>query len=399
MDEGTFGEWLKKEGEKVHSGDMLFILEGDKASQEIESFDEGILRMLPDAPKPGATVTVGQLLGYLVEEGEEAPFEAAGAAAQADVHAVVAKSTAAAPAAPALAASVPASARRSNGRPTSPRARRVARELGLDPSRVTGTGRGGRVVERDVRAAAFGGAAGIAAAPPPASRTVGQTIPITVIRRTIAERMLAGVHEAAPVTLTTKANATNLVSLRAQYKATDFGDSTPSYTDLIIALTGTALVDHPMLAARWTDDAIVVPEHINIAFAVDTENGLLAPVIRDVPCKRVRQIATEARQLITAARAGQVSPEQMRDGCFTVSNLGGFGIDAFTPIINLPQCAILGVGRISKEPVVVDEKILAQDTVVLSLTFDHRVVDGAPAARFLDQLRRRIEQPSPWLIA
>ncbi|MCH2125667.1 MAG: 2-oxo acid dehydrogenase subunit E2 [Pirellulaceae bacterium] len=439
MDEGTFAEWLKQDGDQVNAGDMLFILEGEKAAQEIESFDSGILRIPPQGPQPGDTVAVGQLLGYLVEEGEEPPFEnisvgKATTKSSSDQESKPPQKDSNVSAGPAIRrlardlnvdltalqgtgpagritqedvraaskapANLPATATPMGGKrsTSSPRARRIARELGLDPTTVTGTGRGGRVRERDIRAAAAQAGKTTAPATSSLASLSGKTIPITPIRRTIAERMLAGIHQAAPVTLTTKVNATNLVNLRVQFKAADLGSQTPSFTDLIVKLSAVALTEHPLLSAQWTENGIVVPERINVAFAVDTAAGLLAPVIEDVGAKTIRQIATDAQALIEAANASTLTAEQMRNGCFTVSNLGGFGVDAFTPIINLPQAAILGVGRIAKEPVVVDNQIVIQEVMALSLTFDHRIVDGAPAARFLDQLRSCIEQPSPWLM-
>jgi pyruvate dehydrogenase E2 component (dihydrolipoamide acetyltransferase) len=275
---------------------------------------------------------------------------------------------------------------REAGRAISPRARRVAAELGVDWSGVQGSGRNGRIRERDVRAAAE-------------RRPAGRLIPHTPTRRTIAARMLAGVTQAAPVTLTTKVQATNLVSLRAQFKAaTPAPDAVPGYADMIVTLTALALRQHPLLQAQWAEDGLFVPDHVDIAIAVDTDAGLLVPVVRAADRLTLREVAARSRELIAQARAGRLTAEQMGGATFTVSNLGGLGVDAFTPIIHLPQCAVLGVGRIVREPAVVEDKIVPRDALTLSLTFDHRVVDGAPAARFLDALRGCLEQPAAWLI-
>jgi pyruvate dehydrogenase E2 component (dihydrolipoamide acetyltransferase) len=153
------------------------------------------------------------------------------------------------------------------------------------------------------------------------------------------------------------------------------------------------------LQAQWRDDGLLVPGRIDIAIAVDTDAGLLVPVVRSVDQQSLRQIAAQSRELIEQARAGGLSVEQMRDATFTVTNLGSLGIDAFTPILHLPQCAVLGIGRIVHEPAVVNREVVARDQLTLSLTFDHRVVDGAPAARFLDTLRRCLEQPAAWLVS
>jgi pyruvate dehydrogenase E2 component (dihydrolipoamide acetyltransferase) len=208
--------------------------------------------------------------------------------------------------------------------------------------------------------------------------------------------MVAGVTQAAPVTLTTRADASNLVNLRDQFKTA--GETAPGYTDLILKLAATALRQHPMLRAQWREDGLYVPDRVDIALAVDTEAGLLAPVVRGADRLGLREIVEQTRQLIAHARSGRVTAEQMRDATFTVSNLGGLSIDAFTPILHLPQCAVLGVGRIVREPAVVEDKIVPRDRITLSLTFDHRVVDGAPAARFLNTLRSFVEQPAPRLL-
>ncbi len=209
--------------------------------------------------------------------------------------------------------------------------------------------------------------------------------------------MVAGVTQAAPVTLTTKLDATNLVELRKQFKAA--GDFVPSYTDLLVKLTAIALRQHPMMQAQWRDDGLFVPECIDIALAVDTEAGLLVPVLRGADRLTLREVTAQSRELLEQARAGRLAAEQMRDATFTITNLGGFGIDAFTPILHLPQCAVLGVGRIVREPAVHGDRVVPRDMLTLSLTFDHRVVDGAPAARFLQTLRGCLENLGPWLIS
>jgi pyruvate dehydrogenase E2 component (dihydrolipoamide acetyltransferase) len=364
MEQGIFMAWLKREGEAVRPGEPLFELEGDKAVQAVEALDGGILRIPPDAPRPGETLPVGALLGYLLAPGEAPPWEQAVSPTTPSHPSVMAE--------PAI----------------SPRARRVARELGVDWKRLKGSGRTGRIRESDVRAA-------------PTKPNAGQIIPITPVRRLIAERMAAGAQTTAPVTLTTRADATNLVHLRDQFKASDASpySAVPSYTDFLLKLTATALHKHPMLNASWTPDGIRLSEGIHIGIAVDTEAGLMVPVVRDVPALGLRQVAATCRELIQQARARRLKPEQMQGGTFTITNLGMYGIDAFTPILNLPQCAVLGVGRIHREPAVHNEQIVPRDMLTLSLTFDHRIVDGAPAARFLDTLRQYIEQPGPLLIA
>jgi pyruvate dehydrogenase E2 component (dihydrolipoamide acetyltransferase) len=198
----------------------------------------------------------------------------------------------------------------------------------------------------------------------------------------------------APVTLTTTVDATNLVNLRAQFKAAGV---VPSYTDLFVKLAAVALAKHPLLTGQWADDGIRLPPAIHIGIAVDTEAGLLVPVVRDPATLDIRELATATHGLVERARAGRLSSADMQGGCFTVTNLGAFGIDAFTPIINPPECAVFGVGRITRRPAVIGDAVVPRDQVTLSLTFDHRVVDGAPAARFLQTLGQAVENPGPWI--
>lgn len=392
MEEGVFLEWLKRDGDAVKAGEMLFLLEGEKSAQEIESVDSGILRVPPDAPAPGTTVPVGTVLAFLVAPGEAAPWETGPSDA-------TRKSKQHATSMPAAHAPTPTTAAHvhnqtpgpAQAKPiVSPRARRVAAELGIDVTGLRGTGRTGRVRERDVRAAAERAR--------PHETSSRRVSPLSPVRRVIAERMFAGAHETAPVTLTTKVDVTNLVNLRDQFKTGAKVGVVPSYTDIMIKLVAVALAEHPAVNARWEKNGIIEADEIHIGIAVDTEAGLFVPVLRDVPSLGLRAVAERSRALIDLARSRRLTAEQSQGGTFTVTNLGMFGIDAFTPIINLPQCAILGMGRIVKEPTYVGDQIVPRSFMVLSLTFDHRIVDGGPAARFLDTLRQFTEQPGPHLI-
>ena len=272
----------------------------------------------------------------------------------------------------------------------SPRARRIANELGIDWTRLTGSGAGGRIRERDVRAAAD-------------SATRRETrLPISKRRRAIAERLAVSRQQTVPVTLTTRADATNLVNLREQFLSVGAAAVIPSYQDIIIKLVAEVLTRHPLLAGRLDDDAIVLPgnDEIHIGMAVDTEDGLLVPVIHDVGRLSLIQVADYTRQLIHRARGGKLSAADLQGSVFTITNLGAFGIDAFTPTINYPEAAILGLGAIRRESVVLDDgQIVARYQLTLSLTFDHRIVDGAPAARFLQDLVSAFASPFSWLLS
>jgi pyruvate dehydrogenase E2 component (dihydrolipoamide acetyltransferase) len=270
----------------------------------------------------------------------------------------------------------------------SPRARRLAVRHGIDWSGIRGSGRGGRIRERDVAANVRVGAT------PQAAEARH-----TSLRKAIAARMVESRRTTAPVTLTSIIDASNLVNLREQFKAAGQSDSrvVPSFTAMLVKLAAFALQKHPVMASRWTDSGLEAAERISIGVAMDTDAGLLVPVVQDVPTLGLRQVAAKSRELIDRARAGKLSSRDMEGGCFTVTNLGAFGIDAFTPIINAPETAILGVGRIERRPVMDGDRVVGREQVTLSLTFDHRVVDGAPAAWFLQTLAGMIANPGAWL--
>jgi len=405
MDEGTFVGWLKGDGAEVRAGEPLFELEGEKALQQIESLDNGILRVASECPAPGSVVAVGTLLGYLLAPGE---VLSASAASPPSLDRTGAVTTTAAGIVgvqqPALSSAefddvevVGESSRRILA---SPRARRVARQQGVDLGALRGSGRGGRIRERDVLAAAeSGNSVHSVTSGSQVETSAGTLIPHTPHRRTIAQRMQAGCNVAAPVTLTCRVDATNLVNLREQFQAACSTDERPpSYTDILVKLTAAALVRHPRITASWTEEGLLIRKAIHVGIAVDTEAGLVVPVIRDVGQLSLRDVAVRSRELINRARARRLTANDQSDGTFTITNLGMYGVDAFTPIVNLPQAAILGVGRIVREPVVRGEQIVPGHTVTLSLTIDHRVLDGAEAARFLADLTKGIENPAAWLV-
>ena len=354
MEEGTFAEWLKSAGERVQSGDPLFSLESDKVTMEVESLDSGVLYLVPDAPQPGTLVKPGQLIGYLLSEGEAPPSDLpAGEAAPSPVTPLA----------------------------VTPRAIRVAAELGVDTASLQGSGRGGRVREQDVRAAARHG-------------RQERAIPLTGTRRIIAERMMESRRQTAPVTLTRRVDASRLTALRNRWKLALQPAPAPSFSDIIVKLTAIALSQHPLLGGRWEGDRIALPDAINIGIAVDTDSGLLVPVLRNVPDLAIEDLARRSRELVDAARSRSIQAEDLQGAVFTISNLGGFGVEAFTPIINFPETAVLGLGTIRWEPVVLPNgQIVACERITLSLTFDHRVVDGAPAARFLAAIADLMEEP------
>ena len=432
MEEGTFVAWLKIEGDFVKRGDALFELEGEKATQEIEAVDEGVLRIPLTGPKPGSIHKVGAIIGYLVGANDSIPA-LANPSQQTNIEVVnEADSVVASPSVRQLARKVGIQlsqvkgtgprgrilqedvhqakvifsenaqepvisnvSKMSSQQVASPRARRLANNLGINWKLLIGSGAGGRIRECDVKAASTNLPSAITSA------GKAQRIPISKKRRLIAQRLVASRQLTVPVTLTTKANATNLVNLRNQFKSTNGTHPIPSFQDIITKLVAEVLKQHMFLAGRWDEDAIVLPAHheLDIGMAVDTEDGLLVPVIRNVAGLTLRDVAVQSKSLVQQAREGKITAAQMQGGVFTITNLGAFGIDSFTPVINYPEAAILGLGAIRKEPVFLDDgQVVAQLQLALSLTFDHRIVDGAPAARFLQSLVSAIANPSAFLL-
>jgi len=282
---------------------------------------------------------------------------------------------------------VPASTTQRAQPKISPRVRRLAAELGVDWHLLRGKGRTGRISVSDVQEAAQA----TGAAPP-----AGELRPITRVRKTIARHLGESARTTVAVTLTTEADATELVAVRSKFRDS-LGPEAPTYDALLVKLTARALGEHPLLNASWHEDEIRLHGAVHLGVAVDTDHGLLVPVIRDAHTKSLQQIAIDTRSLTEKARQRRLMPDDMQEGTFTLTNLGAYGIDTFTPVINLPQSGILGVGRITEKPAVHEGRVVVRARMALSLTFDHRVLDGGPAARFLDRVRTLVEQPRLWL--
>jgi len=411
MTEGVIVRWLVKETQVVEKGDVLFEIESDKAVLEVEATAEGHVRKLlyPE----GSTLPVLTVVALIGNPEDDITGYAAGDSATP----VPTPAPESVPLPISLvtehAVEMPSQALKDTGVRerifASPRARRIAREKGIALSLVEGSGPNGRIVEADilafveVQAKATPITAKESIAPASISRPAapglvpvpGQTIPLTGVRARIAERMSASAHTTARVTLTTELDATRLVEVRTQLKdvlADSLGFNI-GYNDLLIAICARALHDHPNLNSRIEGNHIRILDEIHVGLAVDTERGLLVPVVRNADRLGVEDIARRIREVVARAREGRCSPDELTGGTFTVTSLGMYGVDAFAPIINLPECAILGVGRISLQPAVVDGKIVARQRMWLSLSFDHRVVDGAPAARFLQRITQLVEEP------
>jgi len=276
------------------------------------------------------------------------------------------------------------------GAPASPAARRRARELGVDIALVPPSAPGKRIMVEDVE--------GFAAAPqaePAEAAPAGRVVPFAGIRKVVAERLTESLRTMAQVTISREVEAGGLVARRAALAA-GFEAATGvrlTYTDLLVELVAALLAEHPLLNATLTEQGIVCVPVVHMGVAVALEDGLIVPVIRDAGGRSLAEIARDRVDLAAKAQAGTLTLDEVEGGTFTISNLGSFGADAFTPIVNPPQCAILGVGRIVDKPVAVAGSVEVRPTLWLSLTFDHRIVDGAPAARFLQQLGDRLGAP------
>src|SRR5712692_6647205 len=399
MHEGTLQRYFKAAGEAAKAGEPLYEVETEKVLYEVESPTSGTLAVW--LHEEGATVECGLLVAVIAEAGDDAASLAARYDGGAAAH-----SAAAPPSSSPLAAAAPDGAAAANGealgpsaegrRAISPVARKLAAELGVELARVVGTGPGGRITREDVeRAVAQGttarstparasaaGAAAMAAAPAAGAKPQFRSIPLRGMRKTIAARMHQSLRDTAQLTISSEADVTAAVDFRTR-PGRDF-DFT--YTDLLIHAVARALLRHPRMNSRLSEDAIMMLTEVNIGMAVALDEGLIVPVIRAADRRSLREIAAATKELGEKARTGGLKLEDVSGGTFTVTNLGTWGVDAFTPILNLGETGILGVGRIVEKPAVFRGEISRRSMLTLSLTFDHRVIDGAPAASFLQSV-------------
>ena len=380
MKKGAVTKWLKAEGDTVQEGADLFELASEKITAVVPAPASGVLGRV--VAGLGTELPVGALLALIGEPGDAFPPREELAAAPPAEAAAAAAPAAAAPA--TAAAPAAAATTGGEGAPASPAARRRARELGVDIARVPPSAPGKRVMVEDVEA--------FAAAPEAAPAPQGQVVPFAGIRKVVAERLTESLRTMAQVTIAREVDAGGLVA-RREALAAGFEAATGirlTYTDLLVKDTAELLADHPLLNATLTEQGIVCPPAVHMGVAVALDDGLIVPVIRDAGGRSLAELARDRVDLAARAQAGTLTMDEVEGGTFTISNLGSFGADAFTPIVNPPQCAILGVGRIVDKPVAVDGLVQVRPTMWLSLTFDHRIVDGAPAARFLQQLGDRL---------
>lgn len=411
MTEGVVAEWHKKVGDTVESGELLAEIETDKATMEFESFQEGVL--LHIGVPSGETAPVNSVLAILGEEGEdvEALLKEAETEAPADEKAKEAPAKEASKPAPAPAeksapapaakpaatatATAPAPAVGSNGRvKASPLAKRIAQDKGVDISNIPGSGDGGRVVKRDVEN--YNPASAGVALP----QTVGEERysedRVSQMRKTIARRLAESKFSAPHFYLTIEIDMDNAMASRKAMN--EVSPVKISFNDMVVKAAAKALLQHPAVNSSWQGDTIRRNEHVHVGVAVAVDEGLLVPVIRFADGKPLSHISTETRTLAEKARNKQLQPEEWEGNTFTISNLGMFGIEEFTAIINPPDACIMAVGGIRQVPVVKDGAVVPGNRMKVTLSCDHRVVDGASGAAFLQTFKQLLENPVTMLV-
>jgi len=422
MTEGKLAKWHVKVGDTVKSGQVICEIETDKATMEVEAVDEGKIGQIV-VPEGAEGVAVNAVIAILLEEGETAvPAGAAPApapkpaAAAAPPAAPKLAPAAQAPAAPVPAAAAPAAkpaAAPAGGRIfASPLAKRIAAEKGLDLSRITGSGPNGRIVKADVESAKPGAATVAAPAPAAAPRVAppsggqpvfvapGDTrVPHTSIRKVIARRMLESKQTVPHFYLTVDLEIDALLAARQAINAVAEKKGTKvSVNDMVIKACAKALRDHPECNASWTEDEMIQYGAVDISVAVATDRGLITPIVRNADMKGLGQIASEMKDLAARAKVGKLKLDEFQGGGFTISNLGMFGINSFSAIINPPQAMILAVGMGEERAVARKGQVVVRTMMSCTLAVDHRVVDGAMGAQYLQTLRAYIEQPAAMLV-
>jgi len=401
MESGTIVRWLKAEGDEVHKREPLYELDTDKVTQEVEADVDGVLLKIVVAE---GEVEVGTTVAVIGKEGEEVALEPVKAKAPDPArdtepraeHAAQQEDTAAAPRPEAVAepAKSAAAASAENGRvKASPLARRMAREQGIDLAGIVGTGPEGRIIAEDVEKAAAGAPAR-GAAPALAPAAEAEIVELTSTRRTIARR-LTEAWQAPVFQLGVSADMTEVLALRERLvERLAEGDAKPTVNDVLTKLVGVALVRHRAVNATFDGERIQRHPAAHVGMAVAAPNGLVVPVVSDADRRTIQEIARVRTDLVARARDGKLTLQDLEGGTFTVSNLGMFGVEQFVAVLNPPQVAILAVGAVKETPVAVDGGIDVAPLVQLVLTCDHRAIDGAEGAQFLQTLVSLIEQPS-----
>jgi pyruvate dehydrogenase E2 component (dihydrolipoamide acetyltransferase) len=427
MDEGQISRWLKKEGDRVSMGEPLAEIDTDKATMEMQALTDGVLRKI--LIKEGQSVPLGQLIAIIGEPDEDIsaleskaqavlPATAAATVApEVPTEAIAAASTSPTTAPPTPTASQPV-VTDANGRQgvvtesvasgrliVSPLAARMAAEAGIDLRSLNGTGPGGRIIKRDIEVAMSQKGPATATEPATKLRAVQplrkatltgasafRDEPLSVMRKTIANRLVTSLGPVPHFFLTTEIEMDRAVEMRQSIKALD-PDLKISINDIIIKVAAAALIQHRQVNASFQEKAVRFYEHADIGVAVAIEDGLITPVVRSADQKSLSEIAAEVRDLAERARARKLLPEEYTGASFSISNLGMFGIDEFTAIINPPEGAILAVGAVAAKPVVRNDQIVVRQIMRVTMSCDHRVIDGATGAKFLQTFKKILENP------
>ena len=409
MESGKIIKWLKKEGDRIQGGDILAEVETDKADVEMEAFGAGVLRKI--FVPAGETATIGALIGVIAEPGDDiAALVASAPATAASATAPASRPAAATPSAPATPiarpaavvgahAAVPAGLGQGiqSGRvKASPLAKKIAAQTGVDLRLIQGSGPGGRIIRRDVEAAGSG-AAPARTMPAAAAGAEFEDVPLTQIRAAIARRMPLSKAPVPHFYVTSEVAMDHAWELREQLNTLE-GQPKISVNDLVIRACALALLKHPGVNASLQGDAIRVFHRAHIGIAVALEDGLITPVLRDCQAKPLAQIAVEARDLVERARNRKLRAQELSGATFSISNLGMFDVTEFSAIINPPEGAILAVGSVRRVPVVDETGLGVGRRMMLTISCDHRVMDGAMGARFLQDVKRLLEEPLRLLV-
>ena len=379
MQSGKIVEWLKKEGDSVEKGQAIVVIEGEKTTFEVEAPESGKLSKI--LASVGDDVQVSQPIAVIGESTGTVSQTTTTAGYGVQRPNVEATSTSVGPITPPSSHGERAVA--------SPAARRLAQEYGVDLSKVTGTGPGGRLSREDILAAAAQAKKPAQAAVSVVSKTrqpqIMRKARLEGVRRAVAERLSFSARNVVAVTLTMSTDASKLVRLKDEHHLT--------FNSFAVKAVAKALEKHPMMNSSIESDEITTYSDINVCVAINTEQGLVAPTIFNANRKSLREINGEIEELADKAKANQLTVENLTGGTFTITNLGACDIESFAPVINPPQCGILGLGRIAYRPYAAGDQISSRPITVLTLVFDHRVIDGLPAARFLQDVKKNLEDP------
>jgi pyruvate dehydrogenase E2 component (dihydrolipoamide acetyltransferase) len=393
MTEATLVEWKVKEGDRVEKGDIVLSIQTEKIKWDMEASASGYVHILVEVD---VTAPVGRVVGLIAETAEDLE------ALQREPVREMFTTVPAAAAGPSAAPAPPTAGRaeRPEGIRISPLARKMAEEHTIDITSVVGTGPGGRIVREDIERA-IAEKEQAPAVEAYEGKTVKTTIPLKGMRKVIAEHMQRSLAVAAQLTMMGEIDMSEVIKLRSTLlEQKQSADTRVTFTDILVVVVARALQDHPIMNSSLIEDEIVIWEDINIGVAVALEDGLegglIVPVIRNADQRSLREIAAEVRTLVEKARTGKLLPDDVAGGTFTLTNLGavGGGWGFGTPIINQPQSAILGAGSISDRPVVRDGQVVVRPIMTYSLTFDHRVIDGAAAAKFMARVSQLLEDPT-----